>query len=301
MSVGEVWWDFSGSDLFGTSQFLDKWVKTTENSSFVFDFSTKIALTEVFRNGGTNYGLLKTLAGKPMGLIGLNPAKSVTFIENHDTWREEIQEYNFFATRDVSKHAQSYAYILTHPGVPCIFWDHLFKWKDGINDQIKKLIKIRRESGLHSTSTVNIVKAETGLYAAIIDNKVAMKMGPNDWAPTGTGWTLATSGNQYAVWVKSALKFDTDQPSSALDQTIKLLSNPIENNIVKLQIESSGNDVTDIKIIDIKGSEILTMNNVTIKAGANKIDVPLNSIASGNYIAILKLNGKQLTTKFIVN
>jgi alpha-amylase len=29
-----------------------------------------------------------------------------------------------------------------------------------------------------------------------------MKIGPNAWSPTGTGWVLQTSGSNYAVWMK---------------------------------------------------------------------------------------------------
>ncbi len=225
MAVGEVWWDFNGSDLFGISEFLEKWVKSTSNSSYVFDFSTKIAFAEVFRNGSNNYSLLKTLAGKPMGHIGINPARSVTFVENHDTWRKEINEFNYFAIRDESKHMQCYAYILTHPGLPCIYWDHFYKWGEATKTELKKLIQVRKQFGLHTTSTVNILKAENGLYAAIIDDKIAMKMGPNDWTP-GTGWTLNTFGNQYAVWVKNTfLKIDDENPIS-LNKTTKVYPNP---------------------------------------------------------------------------
>ncbi len=301
MSVGEVWWDFSGSNLFGTSEFLDKWVKSTSNSSYVFDFSTKIALAEVFRNGGTNYSLLKTLAGKPMGFIGINPARAVTFVENHDTWRPEINEFNFFAISDGSKHIQSYAYILTHPGVPCIYWDHFYKFGNTVQTEIKKLIKIRKEQGLHSTSVVNIAKAETGLYAAIIDNKVAMKMGPNDWSP-GIGWTLSTSGNQYAVWVKTAAKINdtTNNVSFEFTDKASISPNPVTNKLAKLRIETETNGEAFIKIIDMKGSEVYELNNLKINKGLNDVNIQLPSVLSGNYIAILSINNKQTTVRFIV-
>lgn len=303
MSVGEVWWDFSGANLFGISQFLDKWVNSTTGSSYAFDFATKIALAEVFRNGGTNYGLLKTSAGKPMGFIGINPAKAVTFVENHDTWRSEINEYNYFAIGDGSKHIQSYAYILTHPGVPCIFWDHFFKWGVGVQTEIKKLIQIRKQQGIHSASTVNIVRAETGLYAAIIDNKVAMKMGPNDWNP-GTGWVLSTSGNQYAVWVKTGslarLTDLTVSPSFEAKESIGISPNPIVNKVAQIQIEAIQEGAAQISIVDITGKEVYNVNNVKVNKGINAIDLQLSAIPDGNYIALVQLNNKQTSVRFIV-
>jgi alpha-amylase len=35
-----------------------------------------------------------------------------------------------------------YAYIITHPGVPCIFWDHYFTWGDKVQNTINTLLKV---------------------------------------------------------------------------------------------------------------------------------------------------------------
>ncbi|HSP80311.1 MAG TPA: alpha-amylase C-terminal beta-sheet domain-containing protein, partial [Myxococcaceae bacterium] len=67
----------------------------------------------------------------------------------------------------------------------------------------RALINVRKSQGLTSTSTVSIQVADSSKYAAIIDGKVAVKLGPGSWSP-GSGWTLATSGNGYAVWTKSS-------------------------------------------------------------------------------------------------
>jgi hypothetical protein len=48
-------------------------------------------------------------------MIGLWPAKAVTFIDNHDTG--STQHMWPFPSDKVM---QGYAYILTHPGNPCI-------------------------------------------------------------------------------------------------------------------------------------------------------------------------------------
>lgn len=96
---------------------------------------------------------------------------------------------------------QGYAYILTHPGTPMVFWDHFYDW--GHKSAIQALIKVRKDNGLHNKSTISIQKADGSGYAAIIDGKVAMKIGSGSWAPAGTGWTLRTSGTNYAVWDKS--------------------------------------------------------------------------------------------------
>lgn len=49
-----------------------------------------------------------------------------------------------------------YAYIMTHPGTPCVFWDH---WQDAkLEPVIAKLTALRRKHGLHCSSTLVIHK-----------------------------------------------------------------------------------------------------------------------------------------------
>jgi alpha-amylase len=92
---------------------------------------------------------------------------------------------------------QGYAYILTHPGIPCVFWEHVYDWN--LYKEIQKLIAVRKNYGLKSTSNIDIVKAEDNLYAAVIDKKVAVKLGSRDWQP-GENFKILASGNNYAVW-----------------------------------------------------------------------------------------------------
>lgn len=50
---------------------------------------------------------------------------------------------------------------------------------------------------------VKIVKAERDVYAAIIDEKVAMKIGPGHFEPHSQFWSLAIEGRDYKVWEAS--------------------------------------------------------------------------------------------------
>jgi alpha-amylase len=56
--------------------------------------------------------------------------------------------------------------------------------------------------GLNSRSAVDIKEAKPGLYAALIDGKVAVKLGPLDWSPADR-WQLTVEGEKFAVWTKS--------------------------------------------------------------------------------------------------
>lgn len=207
-SVGEVWanMDYQGSYLKPNQdahrQQLCDWLDQSKSKvSCAFDFTTK-GILQVAVNG--EYWRLKDSEGKPSGLIGWWPTRSVTFIDNHDTGSQ--QSHWPFPGKKVM---QGYAYILTHPGIPCIFWEHIYDWN--LYGALQKLIAIRKGYQINSASKVKIVKAESGLYAAIIDGKVAVKLGSGDWNP-GDGFKLQASGEQYAVWGKTGKRRSTRRP-----------------------------------------------------------------------------------------
>lgn len=199
-SVGELWTNmgFSGTVLNANQDFhrqkLCDWLdKNKSDVACLFDFTTK-GILQVAVTG--EYWRLKDKDGKPTGLIGWWPSRAVTFLDNHDTGSK--QAHWPFPNKEIM---QGYAYILTHPGIPCVFYEHVYDWK--LKSEIKKLISIRKASKIHSSSKVEILRAENGLYAAIIGGKVAVKLGSKNWAPD-SGFQLAASGKHYAVWMKSS-------------------------------------------------------------------------------------------------
>jgi alpha-amylase len=167
-----------------------------------FDFTTHGLLVEALTNN--DYNMLKDSNGTdPAGAIGWWPAMQVTFVDNHDTGPAEncSSGQNLWPVPCASV-MQGYAYILTHPGIPTIFYPHVYNW--GLRSSILTLINTRMAAGLNSTSAVTIQITTTGLYAAIITgttHQIAMKIGPNSWSPGGTHWILQTSGPSYAVWM----------------------------------------------------------------------------------------------------
>jgi Alpha amylase, catalytic domain/Starch-binding module 26/Alpha-amylase C-terminal beta-sheet domain/Fn3 associated/Chitobiase/beta-hexosaminidase C-terminal domain/Secretion system C-terminal sorting domain len=203
-SVGEL--------LEGDRNRIVKWLDYTKGggttaASTAFDFATKSTLQNAFRDNNLSY--LKDISGKASGLIGVWPSNAVTFLDNHDTGPKPYGQDLWIFPGD--KVLNGYAYILTHPGTPMVWWPHYFNW--GIKNEIDTLIKIRKDNGLSSTSNLNIVAATNNLYAAIIDDKVAMKLGSDNWSPSGIGWNLQISGNGFAVWSKGTV---VDVPSLAI-------------------------------------------------------------------------------------
>jgi alpha-amylase len=187
LSVGEVWVD--------DRQVLMNWIDATGGSSMAFDFPTRALLKTAIDQ--RLFSQLKTVDGKPTGAIGWWPGMCVTFLDDHDTAADHPYPDPFGNGDQV---LQGYAYILTHPGVSCVFWSHYFDWGPVVRQTIRQLISVRKAAGLHSGSVVNIVAADDQQkYAAIIDGKVAVKLGPASWDP-GPGWSVALSGNDFAVW-----------------------------------------------------------------------------------------------------
>ncbi len=190
------------------TQKIVNWIDTTHvdwrKRTTAFDFPLRNALYQaVFWN---NFDWLK-YHDRVTGVIGVWADKSVTFLENHDTEEARNSQYAPpFPGGD--QMILGYAFILTHPGTPCIFWKDIYDSGKLYEDKIEELILIRKKYLVHSESRVWIDKAEKNNgYAAYIQGdkgEIALKIGPGSWSPSGDKWDptgdLLTSGNDYAVW-----------------------------------------------------------------------------------------------------
>jgi hypothetical protein len=79
------------------------------------------------KKNNLNVCFLSVLQGRPPGFVGFWPSRAITFIDNHDTG-STLNHWPFPAN-----HIQEgYAYILTHPGTPCVFLDHLMQEQGGL-------------------------------------------------------------------------------------------------------------------------------------------------------------------------
>jgi alpha-amylase len=198
LSVGEF--------FDGDRQKVTDWIDATGDRSTAFDFPTRFLLYEACKKDDFA-GLRSTVNGRvmPGGLIGFWPSRAVTFLDNHDTEYRRDRDPDHSCTG--VKHFEgclvpmAYAYLLTHPGIPCVFWSHFFEWGDAHRWWISQLMTLRRSAGLHAGSAVDIRAAGKGLYAAVIDGRVAVKLGQREWSPGG-GWVLALAGERCAVWLR---------------------------------------------------------------------------------------------------
>ncbi|MCM2267779.1 MAG: alpha-amylase family glycosyl hydrolase [Elusimicrobiales bacterium] len=197
-AVAEIWDDLDLNYTDAHRQALADWMDAVNGEIKVFDFTTKGVLQQALLSG--EMWRLADKNNRPSGLLGWWPANAVTFLDNHDTGPSpggKLKDKAWPFPSD--KVPAGYAYLLTHPGIPCVYWPHFFDW--GLKDRITALIRLRRAAGLTSSSKVTIVKAEQGLYAALVDGKVALRLGDRPWAP-GAGWKLSADGPGYAVWTR---------------------------------------------------------------------------------------------------
>lgn len=174
------------------------WCDKTGGTAAAFDFTTKGILQEAMGRG--EYWRLVDGQGRPPGLMGMWPSRAITFIENHDTG-STLNHWPF----PWNHLGEAHAYMLTHSGTPCVFYDHYMN--GDLQKSIKALLKIRKRIGIGNRSKIVVLKATNDVYAASIDKKIVVKVGSGNWSPQDTGlqigqkdWKLATSGANFAVW-----------------------------------------------------------------------------------------------------
>lgn len=203
-AIGEYWDSLAyeqGSLCYNQDvhrQRIVNWINATGGTSSAFDVTTKGILHSALHN---QYWRLIDPQGKPTGVMGWWPSRAVTFLENHDTGSTQ-GHWPF--PRD--KLTQGYAYILTHPGTPTIFYDHFYDF--GFRDVITELIEARRRAGIHCRSSVKIYHANNEGYVAQIGDTLVMKLGHFDWNPSkennldGSWQKFVDKGSDYQLWLR---------------------------------------------------------------------------------------------------
>lgn len=139
-SVGE-YWDSSYDAVYG-------WCRGTGDTyrSAAFDFPLKFGAIANGFNAGNFTSSGNAFANKGMAGDNVGGANrySVTFVDNHDTYRD-----NGTVTNNV---LAANAFILALPGTPCIFWPH---WTNSsMQPELKKMILARKTVGITNQSYV---------------------------------------------------------------------------------------------------------------------------------------------------
>ena len=202
----------------GNVNTLKSYLRKTNYHTMVFDFAMKY---KAFNQGlqSNNYGNLTASAGSKLAREEGFGRYAVTFIDNHDTFkRGDSNEYcdgtgsgkSLTNSSNHDKVMEAYAYLLTMPGIPCVFYPH---WKT-FGTQIENLMAARRLVGVHSESNVSDEQSGNGFYCATVHGhrgSLIVRLGASRPTDTPTGYRLYTMGSKFSVYVK--------EESSALGNT----------------------------------------------------------------------------------
>ena len=195
-SVGE-YWDASYDNV------VNNWIWKTAIpngtiQSAAFDFPLKYALNDAFNNW--NWSVLQG----NKGIAGNYDMKrySVTFVDNHDTYRNDYDRVN-------NNVLAANAFILGLPGTPCIFLPHWQQYRV----PLMKMITARKAAGITNQSTIEYdgttnggfymkVKGQYGSVIVLcgtpsIDNVAQLQYDINNWHE------LICSGTNFAFYLSN--------------------------------------------------------------------------------------------------
>ena len=185
-SVGECW--------DGNKTVVTNWINGTKVDgkiqSAAFDFPMKYKINSAFGSG--NWSSLK----EQMLSNDQSFARySVTFVDNHDTYRE--------STKLNANVCAANAYILTMPGTPCLFLKH---WQSN-KGTLMKLIETRKAAGI--TNQSEILSANTSGNGFVLSVKGAngtllLLLGTVDNAST-EGYQLAVEGKKFKLYASTGV------------------------------------------------------------------------------------------------
>lgn len=190
------YWDGNAANLWAR-------IQDAKCNTLTFDFATKYDAFNHSMAAGNYSGC------KGSGLLGAGHSKyAVTFIDNHDTYqRGDEKDSNEFGGKGNSmkpamkaKVLQANAFILSMPGVPCVFYPH---WKE-YKDAIAPMVLARKAVGVHSESSVSD-EADASGYRATVTGKngtLILELG-NRVSSSKSGYTKAASGTGYVIWTKT--------------------------------------------------------------------------------------------------
>lgn len=235
-SVGEYWPE-GGADWVSE---IDTWLTETEASlngtqgmpSKAFDFVLKRNLNEAFGwyknstdQGSEDYKTLWDMSklADANTLMRKNPSRAVTFVDNHDTGSSQLHW-----CLDPGDLGPAYAFILTHPGYPCVAWQHYFTYKESgekvdpeqyiggnmvpgtentYRQHIDYLIDLRQRIGIEYDDVVDVVGKSSNYYAGKItglNGEIVVVIG-NGYTPSGEGYAENNpiyAGTNFAIWEK---------------------------------------------------------------------------------------------------
>ena len=274
--VGEYW--------DGNAETLRWWINETGKTSAAFDFSLKFTMNAAISGGSWDALSNKGLAGDP------NYSRyAVTFVDNHDTYRDENGE------RMRNNALAANACILALPGTPCIFLKH---WKL-YPEAIANMILARKACGITNQSSITEGTSANGGYTIKTQGSkgavLCLLGGANYPNLVAEGWKLIESGAAFAFYVSSNItveglvKHEEDEPVAPQSYTVYVQATTAPNlyawdaNGTKLNGDWPGTEMTETA--EVKGTtfwkkafgEVTGLKIIFNQGDKQTADIPVNS------------------------
>ena len=205
-SVGECW--------DGNKTVVTNWINGTKVDgkiqSAAFDFPMKYNINSAF-GGGSWSALSKDMLSNDKNYRRY----SVTFVDNHDTYRE--------STKLKTNVCAANAYILTMPGTPCLFLKH---WQSN-KGTLKRLIALRKAAGISNESEIVSASAYTNGYVLEVKGSkgsLLLVTGQTEVPSSAAKMKEALKGKNFKLYASStidlsAMKAITDEDESPEDDS----------------------------------------------------------------------------------
>ena len=238
-AVGEYWPGtddgggyFSASNPSGWENKIKSWISRTQTGGYktkAFEFVLKGIFNDIFgcsytggsNSASNNFSYLASTAT----LVNSMPEYAVTFVDNHDTGSTQ----GHWKLPDTAVPA-SYAYILTHPGYPCVAWQHYFSYAESGNSSnagsgqyisgnragtdgdgnsitlrelIDILIELRKNLAVECDSSIEFISSSSTCYAAKVTGQngaFIVTLGTSLYNCSDSDYSLVASGTNYKVW-----------------------------------------------------------------------------------------------------
>ena len=144
--VGECW-----DNVRDINEWLAETNAWSDNPVSAFDFPLRYRLKSLC----SSYGFSLRDLTLPGTVLHDNPTQAVTFVENHDIARNDSI---------VNDKMLAYAFILTHEGYPCVFWQDYYDWglgQEGEKSGIAQLVRIHED---YAAGTTSVLYVDDNLY-----------------------------------------------------------------------------------------------------------------------------------------
>lgn len=275
-SVGEFWDNWEGTKW---------WVDGTKQNGIVqsaaFDFPLKFLINYAFKDDFNQNALTGSNA---LAFNDSYKRYSVTFVDNHDTYRDGTCMSN-------EKHVlAANAFILSMPGTPCIFLPH---WKTH-KTALKRMIAARKAAGITNQSSYDSYECNGGSGRSFIvhgRNNVNILLLLGDCGSYNTsGYRSVWNGNDnnwdFQMFVSESVAESTlnarpsgsnsslgtprvDMPSGTYYQSVTVNVSPSDNFTTVVYTEDGNDPTTESSTINSDGSTFIydTEGTHTLKVG----------------------------------